>query len=136
MKNPVAASGSIGIVIAPIDETSVIRVWHDDVGSPPSTVARRLLDHPTSIADCVRSFTRDGCLPYNEWLVGPYRVVGLYVASGAQVQNSDSTYRDKTCGEVLNDLGYSRIFSCLGDQFVELESTGHWKPLDMATVYP
>lgn len=134
-RRPPGATGSVGVVLDPIDEASVVFVHYDDVGSPPSTDERRSTDRQTSVADCVRSFTRDGLFPYNEWLVGPYRVVGLFVGSEAQVQMPDGLYRDVSPADVLNDLGPHRLFSCQDGQFVELDQ-GYWRPLVMTSIYP
>lgn len=122
-------------MIGPVDEASVIFVHHDDVGSPPSTVARRKLDRRTTVADCVRSFTRDGVLPYNEWLIGPYRVIGLFVAFDAQVHVAGQ-YCDVGADDVLAVLGNWRVFSQMGAGFVERDRNGNWQALDITRVYP
>jgi len=134
-RRPPAATGSVGVVVGPIDEASIIFVHHDDVGSSPSTAERRKRDRRTTVADCVRSFTRDGVLPYNEWLVGPYRVIGLFVACEAQVQVAGK-YCDVDPDDVLAVLGDWRVFSDMRDGFVERDGNGNWQALDISSVYP
>ena len=133
---PNGASGSVGVVIGPVTAGGVIFVHNDDVGSPPSTAERRKWDRPTSVSDCTRSFNRNGTFPYNEWLIGPYRVIGLFVAPDAQVQLQNGNYRNKSPADVRADLGQHRVFSSDGKIFTELQPSQQWQPLDMSTIYP
>ena len=132
--DPPRATGSVGIVIDPLAEDSIVYVNHEDLGSPPETAKRRTWDRATSVKDCVRSFRRDGYSYYNEWLVGPYRIVGLFVAQGAQVDKKNDPYCEISINEILSDLGQHRVFSCLNDQFVEWVDA-EWQTIDMNSVY-
>lgn len=130
------ASGFVGVVLDPVDERSIVYVDHEDHGAPATTADRLAMDRPESIATCERSFERDGATPYNEWLVGPFRVVGMFVAPGAEIQEPDRTFSSKSPSDVLSDFGQHRMFSCHAGQFWELLADQNWAPLDMASVYP
>ncbi len=132
---PMRATGTVGVVVGPENEEGIVFVCQDDVGSPPNTVDRLAWNRPLSVGHCRRSFTRNGNTPYNEWLVGPYRIIGLFVASDAQVQVNGRLIEVDTEG-VLANLGKRRVFSDVGGEFVELDVDGRWMALDMSSVYP
>lgn len=132
---PFRSSGFVGVVLDPIDEASIVFVHHDDVGAPKTTVERKMWDRAESLESCERTFTRDGEFPYNEWLVGPSRAVGIFVAPAAQIQEPNRSYRNVNASDVIGDLGRHRIFSCMAGKFVELDENGAWAPLNMLSVY-
>lgn len=133
---PFGGSGFVGVVLDPLDEQSVVYVDHEDHGAPPSTPQRLAMDRPESLADCARTFTRDGATPHNEWLVGPSRVIGVFVAPEAQVQTSDGSFDGVMAADVLSSLGKHRLFRCIDGLFYERHAADNWQPLDMSTVYP
>lgn len=133
---PFGGSGYVGVVLDPLDEKSVVYVDHEDHGAPPSTPQRLAMNRPESLANCARTFTRDGATPYNEWLVGPSRVIGVFVAPEAEVQRSDGAFDGVMPADVLSSLGKHRLFRCKEGLFYERHAADDWRPLDMSTVYP
>lgn len=133
---PFGGSGFVGVVLDPLGEEGIVFVDHEDHGAPPTTEQRLAMDRPESLAACARTFTRDGATPYDEWLLGPSRVVGIFVAPGAQVHTPDGSFDSVTPADVLSSLGKHRLFSCKDGQFYERHAADDWRPLDMSTVYP
>lgn len=133
--HPEKATGYVGIVLAPLVPKSIIYVSHQDHGAPPSSKERWDLDRPVSIEDCARSLIRDGDTPYNEWLVGFSRVVGIFKAPQASILKGPLDEDGRSPDEILDELGDFRLFTSDAGQFIERQGYDDWIDLDMKTIY-
>jgi hypothetical protein len=72
------ATGSIGLVLAPKTNASILDVWHTDAGS-----SRKRIIRDVTLQDCEATIT--GRLEYNEWALTDYDVLGLFATAPLQV---------------------------------------------------
>ncbi|MCG5248221.1 hypothetical protein [Methylorubrum extorquens] len=72
------ATGSVGIILAPRTNASILDVWPTDAGSSRSRIVRYV-----TLQECEDTITQR--VGYNEWAVTDYEVLGLFVMDPMQV---------------------------------------------------
>lgn len=72
------ATGSVGLVLAPRTNDSVLDVWHTDGGSFRMRIVRDV-----TLQECEGTIT--GRIGYNEWALTDYEVLGLFAIAPQQV---------------------------------------------------
>jgi len=72
------ATGSVGIMIAPLHCASLLDVWYKDRGSEHNRIVRDV-----TLSECQGTIT--GRVEYNEWAITDYEVLGLFVVDPRQV---------------------------------------------------
>lgn len=126
-------TGTIGLIIRPCDDASVIAVAPKDAGSVAQPNGNRVFSpHEITAVTMEESMERRGEADgpeaaYNEWGLGNYEVVGLFVSNPTENdvqlagQNVPSTETIEDTIKHFSELGL-RIFTFAGGSICELAS--------------
>jgi hypothetical protein len=118
-----ASAGSLGIILAPRNSTSVKYVHYDDGGTiyDPQTGRRSWLpNHPApSVQQMEDSFGRR--TRYNEWIISDYEVKGLFTFRPIWLTPTQTIPLQR----VVSDFPEMKVYTYSFDELIEITSASH-----------